>query len=195
MITFGYDIETTGLNPYENKIITIQFRRNNKNYIWKEWKNGEKQMILDFLNEWKKIPRSKKKGGDTFVAFNVKFDITFLLIRALILKLNKEPGWNDDYIWQNIAHGPAWLDLYQLLGDQLMSFAKWRKCLVGSLHDTKNDQIPLFYQNKEYEKIESYVKDELLTLENVYNTLIKEPFYGELKNLREKAQRKYYNKK
>ena len=137
--------------------------------------------------------RSIKSGGDWFVAFNVRFDITFLLTRALILELNKEHGWTNEYIWQNIAHGPSWLDLYQLLGDQLMSFAKWRNCLSGSLHDTKNREIPLLYENKEYEKIESYVEDELITLEKIYNAVSKEQFYIQLRELRDRAQ-EYYEK-
>jgi len=37
MLTFGYDVEATGTDPFENKIITIQYRRCSQNHIFKIW--------------------------------------------------------------------------------------------------------------------------------------------------------------
>ncbi len=47
-ITF-FDIEITGLDPLQSKIITIQIRRNGKTIIFKEWELGESEMIESFL--------------------------------------------------------------------------------------------------------------------------------------------------
>ena len=45
-----FDIETTGLTPFENKISTIQIRTNGKTTMWKEWELGEKGTIQEFYN-------------------------------------------------------------------------------------------------------------------------------------------------
>lgn len=185
-VAFGPDIETYGkvsLNPFKSKIITIQLRINGKNYIWKEWKDGEQKMLLNFLNFWSKLPRSKKKNGFTFVGYNMlKFDIPFMLVRASLLDLEKK-GWSLEKLWNNLIHGPCYIDLYQLLGDNFKKFKMWKKCLVGSYSKYSNKDIKKFYQNKEFEKIEEYVNDELLSLEKIYNAIKKEKFFSELKKL------------
>lgn len=184
-VAFGPDIETYGkvsLNPFKSKIITIQLRINGKNYIWKEWKDGEQKMLLNFLNFWSKLPRSKKKNGFTFVGYNMlKFDIPFMLVRASLLDLEKK-GWSLEKLWNNLIHGPCYIDLYQLLGDNFKKFKMWKKCLVGSYSKYSNKDIKKFYQNKEFEKIEEYVNDELLSLENIQCNQ-KEKFFSELKKL------------
>ncbi len=188
VLTFGYDIETTGLNPFENEIITIQFRRGATNHLFKAWESNENEIIFQFLESWKTIPRSIRGGGDFFVAFNVKFDTTFLFVRATKHKMHERLGWNERLLWENVVHGPSFIDMYQLLGDQLMNFAKWRRCLVGTFGRYKNAQIPIFYREKKFDIIEEYINDELLSLENVYSAVMREPFYEQLLKLREEAR-------
>jgi hypothetical protein len=185
MITFGYDLETTGKDPFQHKIITIQYRRDGTNFVYKIWdyENNEKKLILNFLKNWKTIPRSRKLGGDLFVVYNFKFDGPFLLTRCILNGIYEEEEWRQ-YLWENIIHGPAILDLYQLLGDQLLPFAKVRGCLMGSYAEYKSADIPKFFERKEYEKIEKYVNDELCSLEKIYYAIIKEPFWKELQKLR-----------
>ena len=194
MITFGFDIETTGLDPFQNKIITIQYRRGGQNFIWKSWDSGagkeaEKRTILEFLDKWQYIPRKLKHGlGDIFVGFNVvKFDLPFFLVRAIQLEIGKLPQWPETELWWNVVEHPSYLDLYQLLGDHLMGFAKWRKCLVGTFGKVTGKEIPELYSHQKYETIEQYVKDELASLENTYKVVMKEPFYRTLLELRKRA--------
>ena len=185
-VAFGPDIETYGedsLNPFKSKIITIQLRINGKNYIWKEWEMGERDMLINFLNFWSGLPRSKKKNGFTFVGYNLlKFDIPFILIRSRILGLEKY-GWSWERLWEELVHGPHYVDLYQFLGDNFKKFAKWKECLLGEYSRYSNKDIKKFYKNKEFNKIEEYVDDELLSFEKIYEAIKNEKFYQELKNL------------
>jgi len=189
METFGYDLETSGTNPFKDKIITIQFRRGGQNYVFKIWDyENERDMILDFLNEWKRIPRSIRKGGDTFVVYNFKFDGPFLLTRCIVNKILEVDEWRE-YLWENIIHGPAFLDLYQLLGDKLLPFAKVRKCLVGSFGKYRSEDIPRLYKEEKYGEIEAYVNDELETFEKVYQEILNQPFFQELQKLKEELEK------
>ena len=185
-IVFGPDIETfgeTSLNPFKAKIISIQLRVNGRNHIWKEWERGEKNMLLDFLDFWSELPRSKKRNGITFVGYNIlKFDIPFILVRASCLDLEKY-GWSLERLWNDFVHGPCYVDLYQLLGDNFKKFKMWKKYLVGAYSKYSNKDIKKFYQNKEFGKIEEYINDELVSLEKIYKAIKKEKFYKELKKL------------
>ena len=57
MASYYLDIETTGLNPKVDKIITIQFQQLDMNtgspvgelIILKEWESSEKEMLKQFI--------------------------------------------------------------------------------------------------------------------------------------------------
>lgn len=197
MTLYGYDIETTGLNPNKDEIVTIQYKKDKTGLsVYKRWEHDtERDMLLAFLNDWKDIPRSRKRGAEEFIAFNVlKFDAPFLLTKAQQHNIATESNWNGEYVWQNIIHGPPFLDLAQLLGDDMKKFAEWRNCLTGSYGDYESKQIPEFYNNDSYNKIEEYVRDEMNTLEQVYKEIQTENFYEELQTLRETAEAKWKNR-
>ena len=183
-VVFGPDIETTGLDPFTCKILTIQLRKEGCNHIWAEWRDGgEADIIQKFLDFWETIPRSKKRGGYTFVAYNVlHFDIPFIVERSRILGLN-----NLEFLWDSLVRYPVYLDLYQLLGDSLMKFARWKGLLIGKADEWSGKDVPKFYKKKEFSKIIEYVNDELESFERIYEAIRKEPFYKQLRNLRLKA--------
>ena len=64
MPNFYFDIETTGLNPRQDKILTIQFQELDRNtgepkgelIIFKEWESSEKNIIAKFLSKTNKLP-------------------------------------------------------------------------------------------------------------------------------------------
>jgi hypothetical protein len=185
VLTFGYDLEATGPSPFENKIITIQYRRNGQNHIFKIWDydHSEKELILSFLNAWRSIPLRLSHGGDYFVAYNLRLCAPFLLTRCL---LNEIAGDLEQrkHLWSSIIHGPAFLDLYQLMGDKLTRFDVWRNRLGVASPRFKNFDVPHMYHKRMYSEIEEYVSDELVALEEVYHALTKQPFYTELEKLR-----------
>ncbi len=184
MLTFGYDLETTGPNPFENKIIAIHYRREGKNHIFKIWDydDSEKDLISNFLEDWKHIPRRIDHGGDYFVTYNFRLDGPFLLTRSLLNNIGDEE-WKK-HLWNSIIHGPAFLDVYHLLGDELTSFEQWRKRFGLPPGKFKNSEIPQMYNERRYAEIEEYLNSELESLETIYNVMIKEKFFLELKEFR-----------
>lgn len=188
MLTFGYDVEKTGLDPLEDKLITIQYRRNGQNHIFKIWDYAsEKELIVAFLNDWMSIPSHLLRGGDYFVTFNFRLDGPFLLARCLLNKLNDDPEWHKQ-LWNVLIHGPDFIDVDQLLGDKLTSLEEWRQRFGLKPSAFKNSEIPHLYKLRRYKDIEEYVNDELITLETIYDAISKEPFFAELERLRNRTR-------
>jgi len=189
MLTFGYDLEATGPNPFQNKVITIQYRRNNQNHVFKIWdyENSERNLLLSFLNDWKDIPRHLQHGGDYFVTYNLRLDAPFLLTRCLLNDLDRISEWRNN-LWSILIHAPDFLDLYQVLGDKLTSYEEWRKMFGLPVGRFRNSEIPQMYKEQHYSEIEEYVDDELLNLEKMYYSITKEPFFMELEKLRTKLK-------
>jgi hypothetical protein len=190
LITFGYDIETTGPNPFENKVITIQYRRDDQNHIFKIWNYGrsERDLIISFLGEWNKITYRISGGGDFFVTYNLRLDAPFLLTRCLLNDIANDLE-SRKHLWNTLIHGPVFLDLYQLLGDELTRFDDWSAAFGLKAGRFRNSDIPHMYRNAKYSQIEEYVTDELAALEKMYHSIKKEPFFQELLKLRSKLGR------
>jgi len=155
MTSFYLDIETTGLDPAIDKIITIQFQELDrytgevvgKLIILKEWESSEKQIIKEFI---------EKSGifedyAFSFVpvGYNLGFEHNFLKIRS---KINNLPSLD-------ILNLP-FIDLRAI--GILMNGGQFKGSGLSNLTGKKGDgiQIPFFYQNKEYDKIIDYIKNE-----------------------------------
>jgi DNA polymerase elongation subunit (family B) len=170
-----FDIETTGLDPFDNKIITMQVRTNGQTTIWKEWELGEKEMITEFLGFTDTVYRKTTK----FVGYNIlRFDIPFINERMRIL------GIDDRDSWYKFNRYISWLDLYQFLGDDFGRFRQWKAGLTGKQYETTNKDIPDLYKEGRYERIIEYIKDEMEGFENVFIATKEQKFYKELMALR-----------
>lgn len=155
MTSFYLDIETMGLDPATDKIITIQFQELDRYtgeaigelIILKEWESSEKQIIKEF------IEKSSMLDDYDFsfvpVGYNLNFEHNFLKMRS---EINNLPSLD-------ILSIP-FIDLRAI--GILMNDGQFKGSGLGDLTGKKGEgsQIPIFYQNKEYDKIIDYIKNE-----------------------------------
>lgn len=151
------DIETTGFNPEKDKIITIQYQRiDDRNYgkpigdmvILKEWELSEESIVKIFYrklfdedgDDWSFIP----------VMQNHLFDFNFLFE-----KFKKYCNWNEDAM--KYMFSKPFIDIkYTLIMANKLSFRNsGLDKMTNKVMDGK--QIPVWYNNKEYSKIEQYI--------------------------------------
>jgi hypothetical protein len=195
---FFLDVETfidkenksSGLNPYtsESKILAIaynyynEFKMNEKFIrpptILKEWEEGEKEILNKFYNFIKiKLPDDKHFK---FIGFNcIKFDLTYLLGRLEHHKIDSKED-----IYENLFRLPHVIDLGQLA--QIISNNRFKEIMnINQKEANKFFDIPvkkgsgkdvtIYYNNKEYEKILDYIKEEF-TFETLYLKLKRHMF-------------------
>ena len=146
------DLETQGLNPETDKIVTLQYQQLNSEgdpvgnlVILKEWELGEEELIKRFLTvfrKWEFIP----------VGMNLGFDFRFLLT-----KIQKYPGGKIDLL--ELSSFPH-LDIKPIL--VLMNGGNFKGAKLSNFTEKGQNgiAIPLYYKNKEYDKILGYIEKE-----------------------------------
>jgi len=151
-------METTGFDPLNDKIITIQFQELDRFTgapigdlkILKEWESSEKEILTDFL------PNLTQYEWDfIMIGNNLLFDFIFLTFRA------KKHGLHDF----DIRHWGkrVWLDLKHVL---VMINARERnpfrgyQNLIGKTGKVSGGDIPELYNNKQWPEIVKYIQDE-----------------------------------
>lgn len=155
MAQYYFDIETTGFNPKEDKIVTIQYQElddfgkiKGDLTILKEWELGEDEILkriykLLCLNDWGFIP----------IGTNLIFDLTFLFERFRIHKIECED------LSTFLYHKPQ-IDIKSslVIANSLNFKGSGLNHMTNKETDGRN--IPIWYKSKEYDKIESYIKQE-----------------------------------
>jgi hypothetical protein len=159
----AFDIETTGLNPYDNKAIIVGIKEGEKIQLYKEWDaDGETRMLLSSLEHL-------KRTRGTIVGFNnLKFDVPFIHGRLETLG-----HWQRDFWW---LYSMKWFDLYQFQGDNYVSQASWlaKAGIQQSRPDLHGKDMPRLYKEGSYEEIEAHIVDDLRTSEALFQYLKKE---------------------
>tara|TARA_Y100000310_G_scaffold65417_1_gene60901 strand:- start:2335 stop:2883 length:549 start_codon:yes stop_codon:yes gene_type:complete len=155
MVNFYFDIETTGLDPKKDKILTIQFQELDRNtgepigelIILKEWESSEKEIINKFLFDTKIL--DNYPFSFIPVGYNLNFENSFLKERT---KINGLPSID-------ILNNP-FIDL-RVIGI-LMNKGEFKGSGLDKLTEKKSEgsNIPTLYNNHEYEKIIEYIKEE-----------------------------------
>jgi len=152
-VNYYLDIETTGLDKINNKIITIQYMELERNTakpvgplkILKEWESDEKTILTRFIsdfvpeNDWAFIP----------IGFNLQFEHKFLWQRCMSNGLQPV----------DILDGP-FLDLKTV--GVIMNKGEFKGAALHNLTNKPHGggNIPQLYAEKKYEEIESYIKRE-----------------------------------
>lgn len=163
---YYFDIETTGLNPDKDKIVTFQYQALSevsgipltKLVIVKEWERGcSEKVIVEWIKElvidsplWSFIP----------VGNNLVFDFSFISV-----KIRQYFGID---VFMRLMNRPS-IDIKHVLvminGGNFRNYGKiMGKTKLGS-------SVPLWYERKEYDKIGSYVKMEVEAFVRTYNFL------------------------
>ena len=152
-MNYYLDIETTGLDKINNKIITIQYMELERNTakpvgplkILKEWESDEKTILTKFISEFK----PEKKWAFIPIGFNLPFEHKFLWQRCISNGLRPV----------DILNGP-FLDLKTVA--VLMNKGEFKG---ASLHKMTNKPhsgavVIEWYDEKKYAEIERYIKTE-----------------------------------
>jgi len=153
MTNFYFDIETTGLNPKKDKIITIQYQKLDRQTgepiselkILKEWESSEKEIIEKFLIDTK--INSDYPFDFIPVGYNLGFINSFLKSKMDLNNLKPI------YIL-----GRPFIDLRAI--GILMNHGEFKGSGLDQLtHKPKSsNNIPIWYENKEYEKITNHIQ-------------------------------------
>ena len=166
MVEYYFNIETTGLNPLDDKIITIQIQKLvgrtgeafGKLKIFKEWESSEKEIIKKIM------PKLTSSNPFDFIIVgkDLLFDFMFLGKRAEkyelgqldLISLNKRVFTDIKHVLVLINKG---------------NFRGYNKLLTKGR--TKGAKIPLLYEQKKYDEIIRHLEIKTQTFIDAYKML------------------------
>ncbi|WP_456417477.1 ribonuclease H-like domain-containing protein [Methanocaldococcus sp.] len=163
MAEYYFDIETYSPNdkpnPETDKIITIQYQRINlrsgkpkgKLKILKEWESSERDIVFKFYEKF--FSEDKSIWDFIPVGFNLNFEWEFLMT-----KFNKYLGVK--LTSREIYYNRPYIDLKPIV--VLLNNGKFRGASLNRFTKKKYNGgfIKEWYENKQYDKIEEYIKNE-----------------------------------
>jgi predicted PolB exonuclease-like 3'-5' exonuclease len=161
----AFDIETTGLNPYEDKVTVIGIKQGGKISLHKLWDPDDGDELRIISSALKQVESTR----ETIIGFNnLKFDVPFLHGR-----LDAIGKWHKGWWW---IYNKKWFDLYQFQGDNYVSQKKWlqKAGIKQSRPDLKGSDMPALFTKCRYDEIEAHIVDDLNTSEALFRYLKKE---------------------
>ena len=165
------DIETTGLDPEKDEIITLQFQNITFNgdpvgelHILKSWESSEKDILERFY------PRYADKWSFIPVGFNLDFEKHFLYKRFKTL-LGKD-------LFQRLYRDGFCIDLQPMVILMQDGLAKGSSLHNWSPKVHGGTDIPDLYKAGEYDKVEEYIRMETESFLELYRLMIRlMPYY------------------
>ena len=173
------DFETTGLNPEIDKLLTIQWQEIDANTgnelselrVFKLWDyDNEKQFIEDVLKKSIVDDNGKRKmlflsWWPAKLGYNLFFEQNFLEKRIEFNNIEYKDVCITGY------SVPA-LDLKT--AGVLINGGSFKGAALDdiSAKQTGGQDVPVWYENKEYEKIIGYIRDEAVAFIDLYKKLL-----------------------
>lgn len=155
MPSYYLDIETTGLNPKEDKIISIQYQELDMNtgkpigelVILKEWESSEREILKRFILDSKVI--DEYAFSFVPIGFNLGFEHNFLKERTVMHGLPEIDILSKPFI-----------DLRAIA--ILMNKGQFKGSGLNNMTGKKSSgtKIPELYEAKKYEEIIDYIQNE-----------------------------------
>lgn len=178
MPPYYFDIETTGLDPVNDHIITMQFQKiglasakpEGPLTILKSWtdKKGEAGLIEKILP----FVMSENPFGFVPVGNNLNFEYKFLTE-----KINQYENLDLDI---GYFHNRPSIDLKPVM--VLLNGGRFKGYHLILNKAGTGSSVPQWYENREYDKIIDYVLDETRSFTKFYNKIYHLMFNGDLKN-------------
>ncbi|PJC50948.1 MAG: hypothetical protein CO032_02130 [Nitrosopumilales archaeon CG_4_9_14_0_2_um_filter_34_16] len=186
MPPYYFDIETTGLDPQNDQIITIQYQKiglasgrvEGPLIMLKSWKDPKgEQGIIEKI-----IPIIMSSNPFAFVPIgnNLNFEFNFLA--------NKINQYRNLEINSGYFHNRPHIDLKPIM--ILLNGGRFKGYHLILNKAGSGAMVPKWYKNKEYEKIMEYVLDETLCFTSFYTKLNHLVFNEELKQIAFKPNRR-----
>ena len=170
MVEHYFDIETTGLDPERDKIITIQTQRLvgrtgepiDEVNILKEWESSEKEIIKKMMP----LLTCENPFDFIIVGKNLLFDFMFLNKRAEKYGLKG--------LDMRCFYNRASLDLKPILVMINDGNFKGYDKVLDKKGKLANVIVPKLYKEKKYREIVKYIKEEAKTFTDAYQKLKKD---------------------
>ena len=169
MGNYYFDIETTGLDPRRDKIITIQYQKVDRNtgkplgklVVLKEWESSEREILQEFLD--KSGIMEDYAFSFVPVGYNLTFEHNFLKERTAVHSFQPI----------DILKKPS-IDLRAI--GVLMNKGEFKGSGLDKITGKPRDgsSIPSWYHGKEYGRIIEYVNREAEAFLELYSWLLVE---------------------
>ena len=156
------DIETTGLNANNSKLIVFGVKKINGDFkFYKEWEIGEREIIKQVVKEL--------ENAKVIIGYNIeRFDLPFIVERARALGLSREAEKLEELFMNKEI-----LDVYKQVSYGSLQF--WARKLRVSLKlpNVNGAIVPILYAKKNFEKIVMHNYDDLIACEEVFKRVNK----------------------
>jgi predicted PolB exonuclease-like 3'-5' exonuclease len=159
MTTAIFDLETTGLNSSEHRIICISSTIVGSNKMVSFYGIDESQMIEDFWNH------IRTNDIRTLISFNGDgFDYPFLVKRSLIRR-------------QKIVKNITLIDLRKVVNSFYTSYNKfekgdaafWAQTLGIPIQTTNGGTMPILFLEGKYEEIKKHCEEDVMVTEKLFD--------------------------